>query len=183
MKKLNDSSLLMKRLLAPGALVIVLFFLFYLIGWIPPVPLAVQEMGVYHNIKKENGNYVLYHENPWWKPWNRGDQDFAARGGDKIFLFAKIFSPARFDDTVILHWQKFNVSEGQWQTTDKIPLRVTGGREAGYRGFASKSNYTDGDWRVGVETTDGREIGRISFFIHPDTDLGRTRNFERIETN
>ena len=140
------------------------------------MPLAVEEMGIYHSIEKSDGRYFLSHENPWYKPWNNGDQDFDARPGDKIHLFTKVFSPARFDDTVILHWQKFDVSNG-WQTTDKIPLRVTGGRVGGYRGHASKGNYTAGDWRVAVETTDGREIGRIPFTIVQSDESG-ARNFK-----
>lgn len=164
LKKLPDLLTLQRQLLLPGALVLVLFFVFYLIGWIPPVPLAVEEMGIYHHIEKRQGTYLLHHENPWYKPWNHGDQDFTAQRGDKIHLFAKVFSPARFDDTVILHWQKFDVSRG-WLTTDKIPMRVTGGRAGGYRGFASKGNYTEGSWRIKVETTDGREIGRIPFTV------------------
>jgi hypothetical protein len=64
-----------------------------------------------------------------------------------------------------------------WQTTDKIPLRVTGGRVGGYRGHASKGNYTAGDWRVAVETTDGREIGRIPFTIVQSDESG-ARNFK-----
>lgn len=176
MKQVGDAELLKRHLVLPGASVSGLFLVFYLLGWIPPVPLAVEEMGIYHYIEKSDGRYFLSHENPWYKPWNNGDQDFAARPGDKIHLFAKVFSPARFDDTVILHWQKFDVSNG-WQTTDKIPLRVTGGRVGGYRGHASKGNYTAGDWRVAVETTDGREIGRIPFTIVQSNESG-VRNFK-----
>lgn len=176
MKQVNDAELLKRHLVLPGASVSGLFLVFYLLGWIPPVPLAVEEMGIYHDIQKNNGSYFLSHENPWYKPWNNGDQDFSARPGDKIHLFAKVFSPARFDDTVILHWQKFDVANG-WMTTDKIPLRVTGGRVGGYRGHASKGNYTPGDWRVGIETTDGREIGRIPFSISLATN-SEPRNFK-----
>ncbi len=176
MKQVGDAELLKRHLVVPGATVSGLFLVFYLLGWIPPVPLAVEEMGIYHDIQKRDGRYFLSHENPWYKPWNNGDQDFAARPGDKIHLFAKVFSPARFDDTVVLHWQKFSVADG-WQTTDKIPLRVTGGRVGGYRGHASKGNYTPGDWRVAVETTDGREIGRIPFSITVSDEFGQ-RQFE-----
>lgn len=163
-RRLLPREVLVRRLLAPGASVAGLFFLFYLIGWIPPVPLAVEEMGIYHRIEKTSAGLELYHENPWWKFWNHGDQDFRARPGDTIYFFARIFSPARFDDSVILHWQKFDLAQG-WVTTDKIPMRVTGGRSGGYRGHATKANYAPGDWRVAVETTDGREIGRLAFHV------------------
>jgi hypothetical protein len=44
-------------------------------------------------------------------------------------------------------------------------MRVTGGRQGGYRGMASKANYSEGEWKVSVETTDGREIGRMYFRV------------------
>jgi hypothetical protein len=156
--------ILKRRLLAPGGLVAGLFALFYLIGWIPPVPLSAQKMGIYHKVEKVGDVYQLHHERPWWKFWRNGDQDFRAEPGDKINFFVGIFSPARFDDSVILHWSLYDARRG-WQTTDKIPMRVSGGRKGGYRGTTTKANFQPGEWRVGVETTDGREIGRMYFNV------------------
>jgi hypothetical protein len=56
-------------------------------------------------------------------------------------------------------------------------MRVTGGRVGGYRGNATKGNYTAGDWRISVETTDGREIGRLPFSISMDDSL-KSREFK-----
>lgn len=166
-KQVSDKNLLYKRLVAPSAAVIILFALFYILGWIPPVPLSVQNMGIYHMIEKnQSGQYLVSHENPWWRFWQKGDQDFQAQPGDKVYFFAQIFSPGRFDDSVILHWFFKDPRQG-WMSTDKIPMRVTGGRKNGYRGFSVKQNYTPGEWRISVETTDSREIGRIYFTITP----------------
>ena len=44
-------------------------------------------------------------------------------------------------------------------------MTITGGRDKGFRGYAFKSNYSSGKWRVLVETKGGREIGRINFKI------------------
>lgn len=153
-----------RRLLIPGAAVVVALFVLYQLKLIPPVPLAVTKMGVYHSIEKADGKYLLQHERPWWKFWRTGDQDFAAAPGDKVYFFARIFSPARFDDTVVLHWWQKD-ARGSWQSTDKIPMRVVGGRALGFRGFSVKQNYSLGDWCVAVETTDGREIGRMYFNV------------------
>lgn len=154
-----------RRFMIPGAVVILAMFALYQLKLIPPVPLSVKKMGVYHNIEKRDGMYVLQHERPWWKFWRSGDQDFYAAPGDKIYFFAKIFSPARFDDTVTLHW--WQKGPRGWLSTDRIPMRVVGGRHQGFRGFSVKANYTPGDWCVGVETTDGREIGRMYFTVAP----------------
>jgi hypothetical protein len=159
------SIILRRRLLAPGAIVALAFSAFYLIGWIPPVPLSATKMGVYHRVEKPPGDtYHLYHERPWWKFWRSGDQDFRAEPGDKIFFFVSVFSPARFDDSVYLRWSQHHPKLG-WQGTDRIPMRIVGGRKGGYRGFTTKSNFSPGDWRVSVETSDSREIGRMYFTV------------------
>lgn len=177
-RKTGDRRAVRRVLTVPATVVLTLFLLFDLAGWIPPVPLSVQNMGVYHAVERVDGNYALYHEKPWWKFWRTGDQDFRAQPGDRVYFFARVFSPGRFDDSVILHWQHKDPREG-WKTTDRVSMRVVGGRRNGYRGFSVKANYAPGDWRVGVETTDGREIGRFPFEITSvETDPART--FERV---
>lgn len=163
-KRVSPEARLEKRILAPAGVVLGLFFVFYVLGWIPPVPLAVEEIGIYHKIEKSNGTYQLYHERSWWKFWQNADEDFQSQPNDRIHVFARIYSPARFSDQVVLHWQLYTSSQG-WMTSDRIPMSISGGREGGYRGHAFKSNYVEGDWRVLVETTDGREIGRVKFSV------------------
>lgn len=157
--------------LKPGFFVVAVFVSLYFIGLIPPVPLAVQDMGFYHQLKKENGAYFLSHEKPWWKFWQTGDQDFSFRPGDPVYFFAQVFSPARFSDEVVIHWL-FKDPKAGWTTSDQVKMSVSGGRRQGFRGYAVKKNYQAGDWRVQVETTDGREIGRIYLHLTPDTSAG-----------
>ncbi len=175
-QKVTTTGLLIKKLLVPGFTVSGLFLAFYMIGWIPPVPLSTQSMGIYHNIEKVNGEYALSHEKPWWNFWHNGDQKFYAQAGDKVFFFTKIFCPGRFSDSLFLQWSYKDQRLG-WKETDRIPLQVTGGRKNGYRGYAIKQNYTPGDWRVSVQTTDGREIGRIYFEIMT-AEVNPNRAFE-----
>lgn len=175
-KRVQSDANLEKRILTPSSIVLGLFFLFYVFGWIPPVPLAVEEIGIYHNIEKADGNFKLYHERSWWKFWQTADEDFQSQPNDKVYVFARIYSPARFSDQVILHWQLYSRQNG-WMTSDKIPMKISGGREGGYRGHTYKSNYTEGDWRVLVETNDGREIGRVKFSV-TKVSITDTRDFQ-----
>jgi hypothetical protein len=163
-KKVDNKKLLLRTLALPGFSVLGLFLILYFVGWIPPVPLSVQNMGIYHNIEKADGTYLLSHENPSWRFWKNGDQDFLAEPGDKIYFFAQIYSPARFSDSVIVHWYYNDPRQG-WMSTDKVPMRISGGRKNGFRGFAVKQNFAEGEGRISVETTDGREIGRIYFNV------------------
>jgi len=169
---------LKKNLLVPSGTILSLFLLFYSMGWIPPVPLSVQFMGVYHNVEKVDGKYVLSYQTPWWQVWKNGDQDFRAQPGDKIYFFASVFSPASFSDSVILHWYYKDPRAG-WMSTDRIPMQVSGGRAGGYRGFSVKQNYSAGEWRVSVETTDGREMGRLYLIVeNEEPDPYRTFSLE-----
>lgn len=156
-----------KQLFVPMVVVQAAFVILYFAGWIPPVPLSANYMGIYHNIEKKDGKYLLYHQKPFWKFWANGDQSFNAQFGDNIFFFSKIYSPARFSDQVNIRWMNKDPKQG-WVTWDVIPMNISGGREDGFRGFTYKSKYQPGDWRVQIETTDGREIGRLYFTVYTD---------------
>jgi hypothetical protein len=58
---------------------------------------------------------------------------------------------------------------GGWMGTDAIPLTITGGGEEGWRGVAYKEHYTPGNWKVNIETNDGRDIGNIRFTVVEDS--------------
>jgi len=163
-KSLSDDGTLFRVILAPGVAVLAFFMGFYFLGWIPPVPLSVNQQGVYHMVEKKEGSYVLSTEKKWWKFWQSSDQDFLAEPGDKIYFYAEIFSPARFSDKVYIHWS-WLTPKGEWQNSDRIPFQVVGGRKTGYRGFAVKSNYQPGSWRVQVKTENGQEISRLYFDV------------------
>jgi hypothetical protein len=140
------------------------YSLLYVLKVLPPVPLSVKHMGIYREISKEGDSYKLGYARPDWKFWESGDQTFSARPGDKIYCFVQVFSPTRFKGNLFVRWQHHNPESG-WQSWDAIPLNVVGGREDGFRGYTVKTNYTPGDWRVSIETADGREVGRLGLNI------------------
>jgi hypothetical protein len=153
-----------KQILLPLGCVLIGFLGFYLARLIPPVPLSIPFIGVYHGVDKAEERYRLTHERRWWRIWHNGDQQFRAQPGDKVYVFFRIFSPARFADQVQMRW--FWQPEGRgWTLQDTIPIRIVGGREQGFRGYGVKTNYQPGAWKVQVETADGREIGRVYFDI------------------
>ena len=164
----SDSLELLKRhVLLPAIGVHAVFLLGYYTSLIPPVPVAVKKIGIYYNVEKKDGQYIGSYLRPFWKFWAKGSQDFETRPGDKVFVMLSIFSPARFNDQVYLKWYFDNPKEG-WSLSDTVPMTIMGGRDEGFRGFGSKSYFQEGDWRVIVETSDGREVGRISFSITKD---------------
>lgn len=161
------------QILLPLGFVLILFLSLYLFKLIPPVPLSIPFIGVYHSVEKEKEEYKLGHERPWWRFWHHGDQWFTAQKSDKIFVFFRIFSPTRFSDQVLVKWYWKDNRLG-WTLQDSIPIRIQGGREEGFRGFGVKSNYQPGAWKVQIETTDEREIGRIYFNLEIGEPQPRT---------
>lgn len=153
-----------RQIVMPFGLVLIVFLTLYLFRLIPPVPLSIPFIGVYHQVERTEAGYRLSYEPNPWRFWLRGDQHFEAQPGDRIYVFFRIFSPARFSDQVTMRW--FWQPEGaDWKLQDSIPIAIVGGRAEGFRGYGFKSNYQPGDWKVQVETTDGREIGRIYFVV------------------
>ncbi|MGQ0579456.1 MAG: DUF2914 domain-containing protein [Betaproteobacteria bacterium] len=153
-----------RQIVVPFGLVLVAFLALYLLRLIPPVPLSIPYIGVYHAVERTADIYRLSHERPFWRFWHNGDQNFLAQPGDKVYVFFRIFSPTRFSDQVTMRWYWKDYPRG-WALQDSIPINIVGGREQGFRGYGVKSNYLPGDWKVQVETTDGREIGRVYFSL------------------
>ena len=151
-----------RQMLLPLGVVLLAFLVSYLFRVIPPVPLSIPFIGVYHAVERSADSYRLVHERPWWRFWHNGDQWFRAQPGDRVVVYFRVFSPARFADQVQMRWYLKPPGRG-WALQDTIPINIVGGRELGFRGYGFKSNYQPGDWKVQVETTDGREIGRVYF--------------------
>lgn len=155
------------QVLVPFAAIQILFVILYFSHLIPPVPLSVKYMGIYHQIEKSGQDYELSYTRSAWKFWQHGDQSFAARKGDQIFCYAQIFCPTRFKDELHVRWMYFDSKRG-WVSSDAIPLTVVGGREEGYRAVTKKGNYQPGSWRVQIETRENQVVGRIGFQVTAD---------------
>ena len=156
-----------RQVIAPFALVALGFSALYLVKAIPPVPLSLSAIGIYHEVHREGERYALTTTRPRWKFWQRGDQTFLARPGDQIHCFISVFSPTRFRERLQLRWL-FRDPSGGWQEAGVTPIDVVGGRDGGFRAESVKSRYQPGRWRVRVETSDERELGRIDLTVIED---------------
>lgn len=158
-----------KHVVYPFAAVAAGFALLYFAKIIPPVPLSLSEIGVYHEVKREGGRFALTSTRPRWKFWQRGDQTFLARPGDAIYCWISVFSPTNFKERLEVHW-RFREPDG-WGEPEVIPLPITGGRDEGWRGFTVKARHKPGRWRVEIVTSDGRELGRVDMTVAEDTSV------------
>lgn len=160
----------------PAVAVVAVLVAFYFLNWIPPVPLSLKLGGIYHQVGKVDGAYQLTFEKPaWYQVMKRSDNSFHGEG--PVYCFTAVFAPVDLKTTVYHRWQHRMGSpgkpgeKGSFSTTDRIPIRISGGREGGYRGYSIKQRVQPGEWRVDVETDDGRVIGRVKFWV--EQDIGR----------
>jgi len=151
-----------QKVFVPLGAMLIVFLGFYLFRLIPPVPLSIPFMGVYHGVERTEAGYRLTHERPFWRIWHNGDQWFYAQPGDRVHVYFRIFSRAGSS-----RYQRI------WTLHDTIPIKIVGGREQGFRGYGTKTNYQAGSWKVQIETSDEREIGRIYFKLESATQAPR----------
>ena len=141
--------------------------IFYFFNLIPPVPLAMEEGIVAHNIDKRNGSYeVTYQESGIFSAF---DRETKYKPGDSLFIFTSIFAPADLKKKINHHWQWKNPGTEKWETSDKIEFEITGGRDGGYRGYTYKTNLLEGKWKVDVTTSNDLILGRINFNVMFDS--------------
>ena len=153
-------------ILGPPIGIFLVLTLFYVINWIPPVPLSVQDIGIYRHVRRlDDGRYEVRYRKPnKWEPGRRDDREFEYTPGDTVFCFASAFAPTAMEQRIIHHWQWQN-KQGNWVTTDKIGYDIVGGRDGGWRGYTRKRNLGPGKWRIDVETEDGKIIGHMAFKV------------------
>lgn len=141
---------------------------FYFLHLVPPVPLSLKWIGIYHEAERYGDKVKVLHLREPWRIWEHGDQRFLARPGDRLFCVVRVFAPRHFKDGLKVRWAYHDPHLG-WMPTDAIPLTIYGGQEEGWRSIAYKRHYSPGEWRVAIETDDGREVGGMKFSVAEDT--------------
>lgn len=155
--------------------IVVIIFAFmnilYVTNRIPPVPMALNDIGVYHALQRVNGRYELeQEEQPLWAYFIPGKR-VHVEPGKSLYIFASIFAPTDLRTPIVHHWQYYDKALGEWVTDARLEYTVSGGRADGFRGFSQKSRLREGTWRVYVETERGQVLGKETFqlqFGEPD---------------
>ncbi|HEV7449737.1 MAG TPA: DUF2914 domain-containing protein [Candidatus Paceibacterota bacterium] len=158
------------KLFGVATLVLSIFLVFnilYFLNIIPPVPLSLKDIGVYHSLlKRSDGNYVaLYEPSPWWQIWRDTNERYTLGAGESAFCFSSVFAPTNLTVPIYHRWEKYDEADKQWDTQALVTFPIAGGRDQGYRGYSVKSALTPGEWRCDVETERGALIGRSDFTV------------------
>lgn len=157
-----------KQLHQIGVMVAVMFMIFnglYFLNIIPPVPLSLKDIGVYHSVLKySSGNYLaMYEPAPWYEFWQDTSPTFTYEAGESAYCFSSVYAPAKLDTPIYHVWEYYDPSVKSWEVVGRISFDIAGGRADGYRGFSVVTISAAGQWRCNVETASGALIGRTSF--------------------
>ncbi len=149
--------------MAPAIVLIAMLVGFYFMNWIPPVPLSLKFGGLYHEVKRAGDQFELVFEKSWYQFWKRSDTTFPA--DEPIYCFTAVFAPVDLNTTIYHHWYFRPTDTKPFMHADRIPIKISGGREGGYRAYSFKQGLDLGDWRVDVKAEDGRIIGRVAVTV------------------
>ena len=143
------------------------FNILYFTNSIPPIPLSLKEIGVYHKITPVNtDSYSLRYEPTWFHFLARKTSDiFHHSPNEPVYVASAVFAPTRIDAIIFHEWSYYDSARDVWIVTDRLQFPISGGRDGGYRGYTTKSNITEGLWRVDVTTDRDQLIGRIRFEV------------------
>jgi hypothetical protein len=156
-----------------------LFILLYALRIAPPVPLAIKQIGIYHDVRRVPGGWELLQQEKDWKFWERANRTFLERPGDKLFCFARIFAPRHFHDAISIVWFHRDPQSG-FRQAHRLALSVSASSAVGFATDAYLTEPMPGDWRVEIQSEDGRTIGQLSFDVVQDRSDGPrdlTRSF------
>lgn len=132
---------------------------------LPPVPLVKRDLAVGYQLERRDGVYHLAQEKtPWWVFWRRVSGELHPRPGEAVYCVSAVFAPSGLHTRLYHRWEHREDGRG-WVTWSRIGFGLAGGREGGYRGYTYKQRLAVGDWRVTVETENGRTVAIHRFRI------------------
>ena len=158
-----------RNVLPTGASVLglyLLFNVFYFFNFIPPIPLALKDSGIYHSVTRLGADYqVTYEPSAWYDVFNDYKNTVSWKKGEPIYCFSSVFAPTQIDARIYHEWYLFDEGSGKWVQKDRLGFLISGGRDGGYRGYSMKYGVEPGLWRIDIENERGQMLGRVKFDI------------------
>ncbi len=172
LKFTGHESLGQKKFLLFGAIMFIFgsVNVLYFFNFIPPLPLALHDAGVYHSITRTaDGNYSVVKETETWTDkvgqYFGNFQAYHNESGKPVYVYSSVFSPTDFAITVIHEWQKYDEAEKKWNSVSLVTLPTKGGRVGGYRTYSARTNVSPGKWRVTIKIPSGQVLGQLTFSV------------------
>ncbi len=137
----------------------------YFYNVIPPIPLALKDIGIYHLVQRSEGGYLVEGESYTWPSLLFTRQTVHLVQGEPVYAYSSVFAPVVISANIVHRWEYWSDIEGSWISAGSVEFPVVGGRDGGYRGFSFKRGVFPGLWRVTVETMNKQRIGQIDFMV------------------
>jgi hypothetical protein len=153
------------QIFAGMAAITVLLNAAYFLRVLPPLPLVLTDAGVYHEVRHIGPDYRAAEEDepPEWQALFGTHAIMHVQKGARLYLYNAVFAPNGLNTRIVHVWQWLDPRKG-WQTQQRIPVDIQGGREDGYRFYTVKT-VRPGQWQVNIMTGDGRSVGRVRFAV------------------
>ncbi|HEY3779390.1 MAG TPA: DUF2914 domain-containing protein [Rhizomicrobium sp.] len=154
------------KLIGGAVLIVAGMNAFYFGGVLPPLPLALSDVGVYQAIRHTGAFYVARGENePWSVRLGLSRPILHVAPNQKLVLYSAVFAPIKMTTRISHCWEWWDARVQRWRTQSVVSFQISGGRAHGYRGYSLKTDPRPGDWRVDIDAEDGRRIGRVAFAV------------------
>lgn len=146
--------------------VLVIVNVFYFTNVLPPLPLSAPAAGIYHAVWRVPGAYLATSEEESWQVRLLGfTPTLHVVAGESLSAYSSVFAPTTLATTIVHRWQWYDPMVKRWVVKAAIAYPIVGGRDGGYRGYSSVPADRTGQWRVDIETVDGRRITRLPFTV------------------
>lgn len=149
--------------------IVVMLQLLYFSNIIPPVPLALKDKGVYHDVYRTGQVYRGTEEKEGLLEQILPGTTVHYAEGESIAVYSAVFAPTGIATEIAHSWEYYDVETNTWLPQGKIRFPISGGRGDGFRGFSEKSNLFEGRWRVQVVTKRDQVLGRVVFNVEKKT--------------
>jgi hypothetical protein len=165
------------QVFAGMVLISVLLNLAYFLRVLPPLPLVLTDAGVYHDVSRDGANFqaAAEEEPPEWESLFGTRPILHVQPGAKLYLYNAVFAPRGLRTRIVHDWQWMQPGKG-WQSQQRVPVEITGGREDGFRFYSTKTSPRPGQWQVNILTGDGRSVGHVRFAVEQQAVPPATAN-------
>jgi hypothetical protein len=155
------------QVLAGMVVITVLLNAAYFLKVLPPLPLVLTDAGVYHSVERVDDGYLVGSEQepPEWEALFGTYPIMHIQPWGKIYIYNSVFAPRGLQTIIVHNWQRRDPDTGAWVSKQQVQVNMVGGRAGGYRWYTYKTAPQPGQWRVNIETQDGRRIGRVRFAV------------------
>ncbi len=146
--------------------VLVLINFFYFANILPPLPLSAEAAGIYHAVWRVPGAYeATAEEEPWQVRFLGFAPTLHVVLGQPLSAYSAIFAPTTLRTTIVHRWEWYDPIAKRWTLKATVAYPIVGGRDGGYRGYSTVTVDEAGQWRVSIETDDGRRITVLPFTV------------------